>query len=207
MNKVDIIKKHLPEINIEDKEYSISLLSPWRTRKEIYLLETAEQKKIVKFFKRNLLELFKKEIAFRYWKILQHAPQLLYYNIKLEHTKPNQPIQWDDFMFFVEEFIHGKTLNQILNESKMITQDIIFINKAVETYNKVFDSTYSNNFILKNANPNNIIFQENNIHKPHIVDRTAMKDTNWHLKEILKDEYDTMLTKNIHNIALKYLKW
>ena len=57
-------------------------------------------------------------------------------------------------MFFVEEFINGKTLNQILSESKMIYSDFHFINK------EVFSITYNNNFILKNANPNNIVFRE-----------------------------------------------
>ena len=55
-------------------------------------------------------------------------------------------------MFFVEEFINGKTLNQILSESKMIYSDFHFINKAFETYKEVFSITYNNNFILKNAN-------------------------------------------------------
>jgi hypothetical protein len=66
MNKIDIIKEYLPDMNIRDQKVTISLLNPGRRRKEIYLVETERQKKIVKFFKRNLLELFQKEVDFRY---------------------------------------------------------------------------------------------------------------------------------------------
>lgn len=63
-------------------------------------------------------------------------------------------------MFFVEEFIDGKTLMQVLQQSKNINEDIIFIDTAIEIYNRVFNDSYDNNFILKNANPNNIIFKD-----------------------------------------------
>ncbi len=206
MNKIDIIKEYLPDMNIRDQKVTISLLNPGRRRKERYLVETERQKKIVKFFKRNLLELFQKEVDFRYWKIVKNAPQLEYYNIKLERTNINEQIKGDDFMFFVEEFINGKTLNQILSESKMIYSDFHFINKAFETYKEVFSITYNNNFILKNANPNNIVFREWDIKNPYIVDRTAMKNIIWFSKKTLENEYSIMLDNNINNIILKYIK-
>ena len=80
-------------------------------------------------------------------------------------------------MFFVEEFINGKTLNELLDESINIYRDIYFIHKAIQVYHTVFDATYKNNFILKNANPNNIVFEGRNIKNPYIIDWTAVKNT------------------------------
>ncbi len=204
-NKEGIIKDYVAEMWFNTNwEVKVNLLDPGRRRKEIYLVESEWQKRVVKFFKRSLLELFTKEVTRRSTSSFDYAPQLLYYNHKVVSTKPNQVMAGGDFMFFVEEFIAWKTLNEVLRESN--GKEIDYVYKALEVYKRVFDTTYSNNFILKNANPNNIIFRNWDIKDPYIIDWTAMKDTIWIPEQTAKDDYEWMLKSNIANIVLQYTK-
>lgn len=204
---VNIILNRLDDVQFVDAPNPVvELLDPWRKRKEIYLLKTDNMNFVVKFFKRNISELFSNETWFRSHYQPKHSPELIYHESHLVYTDKNHVMKPWDYMFFVEQFIWGKTLGEILAESKDIYSDISYIQSAYNLYMQIFDITYANNFILKNANPKNVIFQNSDINKPYNVDRTAMKCVAWYSKKDAKREYIDMLNSNIQGLYLKYVK-
>ncbi len=192
----EFLSNNVIDLNID----SLKLYNFGRHRKQIYLslLNWSDIHFIVKFYKKNLQNLFEQEIVNRNRMNSIYAPKVYFDSYKIEETQKWSKFLWTDHGFFIEDFIQGPTLDTIISNPELNNRGE-YVDSAIWAYKEVLKETIEYDFILKSANPKNIIFKDSNLDNPVIIDWTAQKDISGSNYSDIKTEYQNMLQTRIIN--------